>query len=119
MSENIPESTGFDWGEAGLPDPKEANEELISKHNEAVMKAARMVHAVMSQGRGPELMQYLRDRTIEIPLIKVSNTIGSGEIGLSTGEWAYFREGQNSVIRHLEEMIANAVSDLEQPKIES
>lgn len=119
MSENIPTDSGFDWAAAGLDENNEAiqqNAEQIEAHNIAVMEEAKLVHAVLSEGRGHELLQYLEDCTTEIPLLQVSRTVGGGEINLSTSDWAYYREGQNSIVRMLKAKMKLATMDLEKGK---
>lgn len=70
------------------------------------LEQAQLFFDVFRVGRGPELLEHLRTRTIEMPLMVVNGVVGSApEIGLGPAEWAYYREGQNSVIRYIETMI--------------
>lgn len=75
-----------------------------------VQEKARLFADVFLHGRGPELLQELRNSTIEVPLMNVSRSFVSGEVALSPADWAYVREGQNSVIRLIEEQIRIAIT---------
>jgi hypothetical protein len=109
---------GFDWlrtlgaPDDGLPaDTEEAKAEQ-QRQLEAMQQAERelngLIAEVLRNGRGPELLQWLRDCTIESPLLKLNNAAGQiagNEFPLSPAEWAYVRAGQNSVIHELERRI--------------
>ena len=68
---------------------------------------ARLFYDVFMTGRGPELLSVMRESTIELDLMAVSPVIMNGmrEMGVGPAEWAYHRNGQNSVVRWIETMI--------------
>lgn len=104
----------FDWLSAGGPEtPQEAeaaNAEIMRTAEEQKISDARIYFRVFNTPEGRELLGILRDCTIEVPLIRVTETFGGGEIGMSGAEWAYFREGQNSVVRMIEAQMKLAVT---------
>ena len=68
-----------------------------------------LIREVFGQGRGMEVLHHLRNGTIEVPLIDASRAIAAaGSVALTGAEWAYFREGQNSIVRYLEQMVSDA-----------
>lgn len=103
----------FDWlpgGSVGPETPEEAAEANQAQHDAAeirrINQAKLFFDVFVNSARGPELLELLRASTIEMPLFLVGNTLHQGmEVGLSTAEWAMFREGQNSTIRFIEEQI--------------
>lgn len=112
-------TNAFDWmGGADVPaqdlSPEEilaANEKMASAAAEVQMDFAKLVFDVMEASpRGAELMQRLEDLTIQMPLMQVSGSLVTGEVALSPADWAYVREGQNSVVRMLKDQIAYAKS---------
>lgn len=120
--------TGFDWlfGQGnnpdGLPEETEAAKAEQARQLEAMQQAERelngLVAEVLRNGRGPELLQWLRDCTIEAPLLKLNNAAGQiagNEFPLSPAEWAYVRAGQNSVVHELERRIAEALKPAPAP----
>ena len=88
----------------------EQNEAMHRKAQEDAMNTARLFFEVFDTGRGRELLALLRDCTIELPLIRMTGTFGGGEISMTGAEWAYFREGQNSVVRMIEAQMQIAVT---------
>ena len=95
------------------PDGRDAiamNEAMQAKALEAFRESCRLFHDVFGTGRGPELLELLREKTIELDLMNVSATIGNGdrEIPVNPAEWAYHRNGQNSVVRWIETMCREA-----------
>lgn len=113
MTQNNP----FAWlGEAlgqneGSGNPIEDNEAMNKAAAAAYREQARLFYDVFGVGRGPELLDHLRSRTIEVDLMIVSATIGSEtrEIPVNPAEWAYHRNGQNSVVRYIETMVREAM----------
>ena len=103
----------FGWMGKGEVTPEqgiEINEQMAKSAAEAEMDFARLVFDVMeSASRGPELMAKLEDLTIHMPLMQVNGVImQGGEVALSPSDWAYYRDGQNSLIRMLKYQIAFA-----------
>lgn len=104
----------FGW--LGEQDPElardavEQNKQMEAQALQAQRELARLFYDVFGEGRGPELLERLRDTTIEMPLMSVNGVLGSQpEIGLGPAEWAYYREGQNSVVRFIELQMRNAL----------
>lgn len=109
---NIPEPLNpFDW----LKD-QQAVEEQAAKDNEAAIEQANrearefanLVNEVLGSGRGAELMARLEDYTIRLPLLQTNGSLVRGDFPLSPSDWAFIREGQNSVWRFLDGQIAFA-----------
>jgi hypothetical protein len=104
----------FDWlTQGGLETPQEvegANAAVMQEAQEQIIKDARIYFRVFDTPDGRELLAMLRDCTIEVPLIRMTGTFGGGEISMTGAEWAYFREGQNSVVRMIEAQMKIAVA---------
>lgn len=106
--------TAFDWlPGANDPDAREAleqNEEMQKAAMIAAREKARLFHDVFTTGRGPELLELLRLETIDLDLMAVSPVIGGHlrEMGVNPSEWAYHRNGQNSVVRYIFSQIRQA-----------
>lgn len=103
----------FDWLGGGAEDAREAldqNEAMHKANEQALREQARLFYDVFAVGRGPELLEHLRARTIEFPLLLAGGTIGNIDIGLNPADWAFYREGQNSLIRYIIAQIRNAVA---------
>lgn len=80
----------------------EAQEKLHAAAAAERMEFAKLVFEVMEASpRGPELLQALYGVTQGAPLMQVTGSLVEGEVALSPSDWAYLREGQNSVIRFL------------------
>lgn len=98
-------NTAFDWlttAAQGQPEDGAAqNKEMMMEAQEKQMEFARLVHAVFETPQGIDLMERLYSLTQAAPLMDVSNSLVQGEVSLSPADWAYIREGQNSVIRFL------------------
>lgn len=77
------------------------NEEMMAAALEKQMELARLVHNVFETPQGIDLMDRLYNLTQGAPLMRVSGSLVEGEVALSPSDWAYIREGQNSVIRFL------------------
>ena len=121
-------NSAFNWmlpgGGEGLGADDDAREAL--EKNDAALKAAerqakefaRLFLDVFTTGRGPECLEALRAHTVDIDLMFATPTIANGlrDISLSAAEWAYHRNGQNSVVRWIEQLIALAQkSENEEP----
>lgn len=105
MAENNP----FDWLTNSLPKAGEAPE--ADTHSEALNAAAEaeyqdrvMLARWVSEGVGPLALDWLQQHTIEMPLITGrsmdQDNLG---IGLTPSDWAYRRDGQNSIVRFLKD----------------
>ena len=123
-SVKVPTQGGFDWLETFENNPEdilEQNQEAMKAALNAQLETAKMIREVMTDGRGPEFMDWLEGMTRRAPLLKVSSSIPVGnEIALSPADWAYIRAGQNSVLEELERMIHLAtVQPNEEPQQEN
>jgi len=114
MSENP-----FAWLGAGGPEtPQEveqANEDQMRRAQEQILETARLYYRVFDTPDGRQLIDELRQSTIEIPGVRVTGTFGGAEINMTVPEWMMFREGQNSVVRHIELQMKIAVMPAAQP----
>ena len=104
----------FGWLPGAEPEtPQEAeaaNAAVMQEAQEQIINDARIYFRVFDTPDGRELLAMLRDCTIEVPLIRMTGTFGGGEISMTGAEWAYFREGQNSVVRMIEAQMKIAVT---------
>lgn len=106
--------SAFSWlpgadGE-GDPNARDAfaqNEEMMKAAAIAQREQARLFLDVFNVGRGPELLEYMRALTLDLDLMAVSPVIGNGlrEMGVDPSQWAYHRNGQNSVVRWIIDQI--------------
>lgn len=106
----------FSWLPGANTDDGDAREAL--EMNEAMQaeairlyrEKARLFFDVFGTGRGPELLELLRSETVALDLFTVSPVIGNHlrEMGVNPSEWAYHRNGQNSVVRYIETMCLEA-----------
>lgn len=90
--------------DADARDAVEQNEAMIAEAARIHREKCRLFFEVLGSGRGPELLELLRMETIELDLMAVSPVIGNAvrEMGVNPSEWAYHRNGQNSVVRYME-----------------
>lgn len=102
----------FDWlsSQGAMPADGgiQQNEEMLAAAQEEQMRHARMVHSVFNTPTGREFLAFLDDVTIRAPLMQVTGSLVQGEVALSPSDWAYIREGQNSVTRYIQDQIALA-----------
>lgn len=105
----------FSWmGGGETPeDALKQNEEMKRAAELAAINTAKLFFDVFGTGRGPELLALLRDCTIELPMVRISGTFGGAEINMDGAQWAFFREGQNSVVRMIEAQMKVAVQPVE------
>lgn len=96
--------------EPGGREALEENEAMLEAARRALREKARLFYDVFGVGRGPELLELLREETIDLDLMAVGPVIGGHlrEMGVSPADWAYHRNGQNSVVRYLETMVREA-----------
>ena len=83
------------------------NEEMLQAAARYRREKARLFHDVFGEGRGPELLDLLASETVELDLFSVSRVVGNEtrEMGVNPSEWAYHRNGQNSIVRYIIEQI--------------
>lgn len=109
-------SDAFSWLPGGLGgdgearDAPEQNKAMIEAAAQQQRETAKLFLDVFGQGRGPELLELMRAYTVELDLFVVSPTIGNAqrEMGVNPSHWAYHRNGQNSVVRWIEQELFNA-----------
>ena len=109
------DARNFGWL-PGAETPEEVmakNEAMIRDADQAARNTAKLFFDVFDNPRGIELLTMLRDCTIEIPLVRVTGTFGGAEVNMTGAEWAYFREGQNSVVRMIEQQIKIALQPVD------
>lgn len=99
-----------DQGEAR--DSFEQNKAMLEEAERLLREEARLFYDVFMTGRGPELLEHMRSKTVDLDLMSVSSVIMNGmrEMGVGPAEWAYHRNGQNTVVRWIETMIRHAVT---------
>ena len=103
----------FSWlpgAEGSDEDAREAfaqNEEMMKAAALIQREEARLFLDVFTTGRGPELLELMQSRTIDLDLMAVSAVIGRHlhEAGVGPAEWAYHRNGRNSVVRWIIQQI--------------
>jgi hypothetical protein len=109
----------FDWLTQATPDEqavRKMNEEQLAEARRQQREIAELFCDVLHHSpRGPELMAYLRDCTIELPLMDVQRSFVRGDMALAPSDWAFLREGQNSLVRLFEEQIRIALTPEETP----
>lgn len=90
--------------------PIEDNAAMMEAAKRMQREKARLFYDVFGQGRGPELLELLRTETVDLDLMSVTPVIGNHlrEMGVGPAEWAYHRNGQNSVVRYIETQIRTA-----------
>lgn len=106
--------SAFGW----LPDSNDEDAREAPERNKEMMEAAARIKReqaklfldVFGQGRGPELLEMMRAYTVDLDLFVVSPVIGNElrEMGVNPAEWAYHRNGQNSVVRWIEQQLYTA-----------
>lgn len=94
---------------AGLSDfveeANEANAAALQKHNEETIEAAMDYFAAFTSVSGAVVLEKLKDQTTRISTMNKAACINDGDIPLNPAEFMAFREGQNSIIRHIQDMI--------------
>lgn len=95
--------------EAGLGDAVDqanaANAAMLQKHNEETIEAAMDYFAAFTSTAGSVVLEKLKDQTTRISTMNKAACINDGDIPLNPAEFMAFREGQNSIIRHIQDMI--------------
>ncbi len=83
------------------PEPTEG--ERIVQTDE-LEKIEDIALSVFGKGQGKTYLAYLRSRTEQAPGFMA-------EMGLLNGiAWGFTREGQNSIVRHIDDQMANALT---------
>lgn len=100
----------FSWMGGGLDQSPEQSlknqEELHEKAFQERMELAQLTHRVfIDNPDGALLLAWLEENTILKPLMVLTGSFVDQEIALSPADWAYIREGQNSVVRFLQRQI--------------
>lgn len=103
----------FSWlpgAEGSDEDAREAfaqNEEMMKAAALIQREEARLFLDVFSTGRGPELLELMQAKTLDLDLMAVSPVIGSAfrEMNMNPADWAFHRNGQNSVVRWIIQQI--------------
>lgn len=105
--------------EMASPDDRDAFEQQQAAHQAIEDKArdlAMMALTVLTTGRGPELLDYLRQRTVDLPVAcDPQLSLEAPGVPTNPAEWVFIREGQNGVVRHLEGLIRMAREYAKQP----
>ena len=85
-------------------DEPEAPEEERVVQSEELEKIEDIALSVFGKGQGKIYLAYLRSRTEQAPGF-------NAEMGLLNGiAWGFTREGQNSITRHIDDQMANALT---------
>lgn len=71
---------------------------------------AKLAHDVFAIGRGPELLEHIRDMTIEWPMVRVSGAVGHADLdmAITPDQWLWIRTGQNSMYFWLRGLLEQA-----------
>ena len=112
----IPALNDFPWAQQegwGALDEKAQQAAATEEQYESALKQYEtccMVRDVMTQGRGPEFLEYLRTITVEQPAFVAGvQMVDQGNYALLPAEQQGFvREGQNSLYWHLKNAIKAA-----------
>ena len=98
-------------GDPAFDEAVQANDELLRKVREREREFATLVHDVFRKHpRGAELLDHLRQMTIETTMMKATGNplTMEAEFQLDASDWIFAREGQNSLVRMLEYYIRMA-----------
>lgn len=89
---------------ASILGPEEAAkiEKDAEVNREQTIADARIFFDVFGQGRGAELLEILKHKTIYASTMDRSSAICDADIPLNPGEFMAMREGQNALIRFIE-----------------
>lgn len=92
---------------AGIIGDEEATklQEEQKEDRALLIQEARIFHDVFGQGRGPELLELLRHKTVYLSTMDRDNAIVDGNISLNPGEFMAGREMQNALVRWIERML--------------
>lgn len=66
---------------------------------------AQIFFDVFGTGRGPEMLELLKHKTIFLSIMDRSSAVIDGDIALNPGEFMAGREMQNALIRWIERMV--------------
>ncbi len=102
----------FGWlspgaNEEDARDAADQNKEMTEAVAQIMRERSKLFLDVFGQGRGPELLELMRAATVELDLFAISKSINDEhrEMGVGPAEWAYHRNGQNSVVRWIEQQL--------------
>lgn len=100
---------------AGIMAPEEI-EQLQADQRQAQIQEiadAQIFYDVFGGGRGPELLELLKAKTVHLSTMNRTAAIMEGDIPLNPGEFMAGREMQNALVRWIERMVK-----LSQEKVE-
>ena len=84
-------------------EPEDESDAALREAREAQEKIEDMALAIFGSGQGKLFLDYLRSRTEKAPGFQA-------EMGLLNGiAWGFAREGQNSIVRHIEVLMNSAI----------
>lgn len=92
---------------SGLLSSEEIEEQRqqIEASREQQIADARIFFEVFGEGRGVELLEILKHKTVYASTMERSGAICDADIPLNPGEFMAMREGQNALIRFIERQI--------------
>lgn len=100
------EGTAADFLSSVLsPEEVEAAKVAQEEANEQRIADAQIFFDVFMTGRGPELLEILRHKTVYLSTMDRDNCVIDGNIPLNPGELMAGREMQNALIRFIERQI--------------
>ncbi len=86
-----------------VDEPEDEGDAALREAREAQEKIEDMALSIFGRGQGKVFMAYLRSRTETAPGFQA-------EMGLLNGiAWGFCREGQNSIVRHIDDLMARAM----------
>lgn len=91
----------------GVMSPEELQEhqEHEQEQREQIIADAQIFYDVFMTGRGPEMLELLKYKTIYLSTMNRASAICDGDIPLNPGEFMAGREMQNALVRWIEAMI--------------
>lgn len=88
------------------PGEEVSNEAAEAMERERMEVANMVKRALIDNPDGAMLLDYLVNATIMTPMMMVNKAVPIvGEVAMSPADWAYCREGQNSVVHWMREQI--------------
>lgn len=92
---------------AGIMEPQEL-EQMQKEGEEARVQQiadAQIFFDVFGTGRGPEMLELLKHKTVYVSTMNREAAIMDGDIPLNPGEFMAGREMQNALVRWIERMV--------------